>query len=371
MPVPARESAIAQQIGTERVASRLRPSILILVFLLSSSVFFVLRHHGRPGADSGEMILIISGYAEPVFYFRSPLTVLVHQYAYRLLSQFGWGPADTIGLCSAIAGGFYVVTLLLLSRHLLFLIFNLSAGVVFIFLGHVENYAWVNLLLALYFYQSREYLAGRCGLFRPTLAYVGACLFHMLALFYLPAWFYLLLKVERRDGAWRIHIAPQRTEVERILLLFIGAALFLALGALAAPVILGLDVHRSRFVPLFHNPNPTRYFFTMFSLGHARMLLHFILMASPLGIPLLIALAWRIRGKWQTFLLVAFLCGFAFAILWHPDMGKNDWDLFSTWAIPLDILVGLLLADLFPQKIFYILSFLERAPQKQRGRDTS
>jgi hypothetical protein len=359
MTVTPTERAHARHIAPASGERRLPLSVLIVLFLISCALLFGLRGFRRPGADSGEMMLLISSYDEPVYYFRSPLTFLLHQYSYRVLKTFGWNPSDSIGLCSAVAGGFYVVTLFLFSRHLLFL-----------FVGHVENYAWVNMLLAVYFYLARDYLYGRRWLFPATLAYVAACLFHMLALFYFPAWLYLFLSVERKQKKVRIVITPNRADLGRILALFVGAALFVSLGPLIAPIIHGLDIHRSRLVPLFHNPNPTRYFFTMFSLDHARMLLHFIRMESPLGIPLLVLLAWRIRSKWHTFLLIAFLCGFAFAILWHPDMGKNDWDLFSTWAIPLNLLVGLLLAEVLPQKVFYILSFLERTyPSKQNGRN--
>jgi len=34
--------------------------------------------------------------------------------------------------------------------------------------------------------------------------------------------------------------------------------------------------------------------------------------------------------------------------MWHPDMHKPDWDLFSNFAIPLNLLVGLLLEKRFP-----------------------
>jgi hypothetical protein len=231
----------------------------------------------------------------------------------------------------------------------------------FIYMGHEENYAWVNMLLAVCFYLARDYIVGRRGLFVATLAYVGACLFHMLALFYFPAWLYLLLRVERSEKKLRLRVTAEKKDLERVLILFIGALLIVSVGALAAPVVRGLDIHRSRLVPLFHNPDPYKYFFTMFSVGHAKMLLYFIKMASPLGLPLLILLCWRIRGRWQKFLLVAFACGFGFAVVWHPDMWRGDWDLFSTWAIPLNMLVGVLLAEQFPQKVFRVLEILERS----------
>jgi len=41
------------------------------------------------------------------------------------------------------------------------------------------------------------------------------------------------------------------------------------------------------------------------------------------------------------------LCGLSWAFIWHPDMGRGDWDLFGSFAIPSGVLAGLLLRDLF------------------------
>ena len=67
-----------------------------------------------------------------------------------------------------------------------------------------------------------------------------------------------------------------------------------------------------------------------------------ILMAT-----LLIALGWMIRGRFEKFLLVATACGFLWTWMWHPDRAERDWDLFANLALPMNLLVGLLLAPVY------------------------
>ena len=108
----------------------------------------------------------------------------------------------------------------------------------------------------------------------------------------------------------------------------------------------GLDVGPERLCPLFHNPDPQHYYFTMFSLAHLKIYVHFIMMSSPLAIPAILVLSpWFLRGPFYRFLLVMTLCGMIWSFVWHPDMGPGDWDLFGSFAIPANILAGLMLRD--------------------------
>ncbi len=341
----------------KRLAGLTRPTVFlcgaivlyVVLWVGSSLVFFQLRHHGRPGGDSAEMGLLLHTYSGvTVYYYRSPLTYAVHQFAYSILGPHGWSPSDTIALCSSLAGGFYLCILVSFSLHPLFLLANLLSGVMYVFLGHVETYAWVSMALALYCLVASRYLKGRAALWHVVGVYFLACLFHMVVLFYLPSLLYLVFKLERKGAKRRVALRVSQPELAKALVVFLGFAFVITVVPLLVYITPGLDVNRSRLVPLFHNPNPQRYFFTMFSLDHMKMFLYFIRMASVAG-PVLLIVFWRqIEGRVHTFLLLAVGCGLLFAFIWHPDMHKPDWDLFSNFAISLNLLVGLLLEKRFP-----------------------
>jgi hypothetical protein len=328
-----------------------RMAAYVVLLVGSSLVFFTLRHYGRPGGDSAEMAFLLRAYSGvSVYYYRSPLTYDLHQFAYNILAPHGWSPDETIAACSSIAGGFYLCILVTFSLHPLFLLVNLLSGVMYVFLGHVETYAWVSTGLALYCLVVWRYLNGRAALWHVFAVYFLACLFHMLALFYLPSLLYLVFRVERQGGKWKAGLRVDQPEFAKALCVFLVFALIITVVPLVVYITPGLDVNRSRLVPLFRNPNPQRYYFTMFSLEHVKMFVYFIWMGSVAG-PMLLLVLWRhMTGRFHRFLLLAVGCGLFFAFVWHPDMYKPDWDLFSNFAIPLNLLVGLLLEKRFPMR---------------------
>ena len=164
--------------------------------------------------------------------------------------------------------------------------------------------------------------------------YMLACLAHMLALFYAPAIGYALWKHRRYHP------------LEALLPLLGFLAVLLSLSF--APTLLGTDVGLERLVPLFSVWAPNQ-FFTFFSWAHGEILFYFYRHAAFLGIPfelpLLFMLRKRIRTPFQRFLLIHTCCGLFWTTIWHPDWGRNDWDLFSQFAIPLHVLLGLLLCS--------------------------
>ena len=151
----------------------------------------------------------------------------------------------------------------------------------------------------------------------------------------------------------------------------------------------GTELGLQRFVPLFHKFAKNHYF-TMFSGEHARILWLFgcaadIPVKAPLylltvsgvsgwedafltviddnnglpidrlGLPvsflLLAIFARRIQGIYLRLLLLASAIGVAWSLVWHPDWGPMDWDLFSQYALPLHVLVGLLV---IPDRSAYV-----------------
>jgi hypothetical protein len=213
----------------------------------------------------------------------------------------------------------------------------------FIFLGHVEHYAAVNALLAVYFLSVKRHLDTRGPLWPALVWLLLAASFHMLAIFYLPSFLFLL--GERNPATRRWHWSRPRAERENLLIISILWALSLCAAEMSL-FVSGLDNGISRLVPIALPLAPTHYRFSLFSLAHLQMWLYFHWKSSPLGLALLLLLARTIRARFERFLLVAVGCSFLWTWMWHPDRGRNDWDLFANLALPLNILVGLLLARL-------------------------
>jgi len=313
----------------------------VLIIVLASAVFYSLRGFRRRGGDT-DFAQTIARRRFSVFYVRSPLTVYLHQAAYHFIFRpLGRSPAEAVGFCSAVGGGIFVAALAAISRNALFLLFNLSAPLMFIFMGHVEHYAWVNALLVVYFLAVKRHLEQGRPLWPALVWLLLAASFHMLAVFYVPSFLFLLAERDPLTRRWRWR--PSRNEAEWLLIIFIAWAA----AVNAAPLLLypaGLDNGLSRLVPLVKPIPPTHYRFTLFSLAHLKMWLYFNRESSPLGLALLILLLWTIRTRFEKFLLVATGCAFFWTWIWHPDRGPRDWDLFANLALPMNILVGLLLA---------------------------
>lgn len=316
--------------------------LMVGIFLLTTCVCLLLAPFRRPGGDTDEIVGFI--YTIDWYYIRSPLAMWMHRGVYHCIAFAGLGPREAMALNSAMAGGIYLLALISISRHPLFLGFNLIAGTTFLFFGHLENYSWVNALLVLYFALVKRHLDGDEPLWPAAMILFLACLFHMLAVFTLPTIVWLALKwnPERRRPTLRV----EKRDFEWMLMGLVGMMLFTAI----APVVTGWYGGNNgfeRLVPLFVNPDPGHYWFTMFAWDHFKMLGYFHIMASPLGLLALLILIRRIRGRFQVFLLTATICGLGWTFIWHPDMHKGDWDLFSSFAFSLNILVGLLLAGLW------------------------
>ena len=328
-------------------------ALLVVVALVATVDFFSLRAWRRVGGDSDFAVEVLERKFY-VLYLRSPLTVYCNQAIYHfILKPLGWWSPDrqidrqerakAVGLCSAIAGGIFVATLLAISTNWFFLLFNLSAPFLFIFLGHVEHYGWVNALLVVFFLSVKHHL-DKGGPLWPALAWLLlAASFHMLAIFYVPSLLFLLAERDPVTHHWRWR--QSRREREILLIMFIAWALCFCVAEMTL-FVAGLDNGLSRLVPLTFPVGPTHYRFTFFSLAHLKMWLYFHWKASPLGLALLVLLCWTIRSRFEKFLLVATACGFFWTWIWHPDRGRGDWDLFANLALPLNILVGLLLARL-------------------------
>ncbi|MGC9326248.1 MAG: hypothetical protein ACP5I1_01310, partial [Candidatus Hinthialibacter sp.] len=207
-----------------------------------------------------------------------------------------------------------------------------------VFVGEVESYAWVNLFLLLTFLAVERFLDRRWSFWPACLFFFLAALCHMLALFYLPALFWIM-KREDRVKPWEF-LGP-----------FLGFIVLYPLILILFPQE-GLNLDISRLTPLFQI-NRKGQLFTFFSLAHWELLAYFHWKSSffqclPIEIPLLILLRKWINSPFKTYLFLCSLLGLLWTLVWHPDLGRLDWDLFSQAFIPIHVVLGIIFCDIFP-----------------------
>ncbi len=267
-------------------------------------------------------------------YYRSMLTVTMHNVVFSLLRPIGVDGWNAIAVSSSLAGAIALQTLFAMKRHPLFLALNVCSGSFLVFVGHVENYAWINAFLLLCFWQARRCLERNKALWPAITYFLLACLSHMAAIFYIPALLYFIWKKKNYHP------------YEALIPILAFAALVVTLSLLFP--MLGTDIGMERLVPLFHVHAPNQ-FFTFFSWDHLEILSYFHRHAAFLGIPIELPLLFLFRKRIQTdflrFLLISVFCGLLWTTIWHPDWGRHDWDLFSQFAIPLHVLLGYLVCD--------------------------
>ncbi len=341
--------------------------LLFGIFLVSTAAFYLLKPIALQGGDSIELGMRIESQWF-WYYFRAPLTFFLHQVAYRILSPFYMNGHEVIAVLSCIAGGLYVVALYQISRHPVFLVVTLLSPYIFIFVSHVEHYAWVSMSLTWFILGIKRYVEGRWTLVPATVFYILSMLFHPLALFYFPALLYVCTRIGWHDGRLRVTKDPgiSPSHVRAMLLMFVITLLAAtSIQLIFREFVCGLGVDKRRLCPLFSNPDPEHYYFTLFSLEHIAMYTYFISMSSPLGVPVvLIALPYVIKKRFYRFLLVMTVCGGTWTFLWHPDMHLADWDLIGNFAVPTNILAGLVLRDFalrMAQKRIPFLQTFQRA----------
>lgn len=325
--------------------------LLVAAYAGAVTLCFTLWRWNRIGADCYYFADFV---ARDGFYcyYRSALTVFLHKSVYLMLysvavalNKAGLGtllpfrevPWYAIALSSSLAGAGYLFLLFRFSRSLVFWALNLSAGCVWIFFGHVENYAWVSFFLVLSVYMLREYEQGRQSLWKVSLYYFLAVACHHLAVFYAPGYVYFFRGRRLEDH--------ERLE---ILVPLLACVLFFIVVPLAVPTE-GTELGLQRLVPWF-SPWARNHYFTLFSVDHLRMLVFFHRTAAPFGVPflslVLIAIyCRRLSSRFLKSLAVMSLCGVVWTTFWHPDWGYRDWDLFGQFGILANILAGLVLVQ--------------------------
>lgn len=299
-----------------------------VVFLgVAPGLLFSLRGFAIPGGDPGEMVDRISFIWQ--FFLRAPLVVALNRTLWLGLRDWGWSPADTIALSSSIAGGCYFWALFHLSRDPRVWLVCLLSKSTFIFLGHIENYAWpfatsVGCLALLKAVEERRAPSGLMW----SCAVLGA-FFHPMTLMIWPALVW---------GLWPLDRHRMVEVAGAFLVVFAVYDFFLLFGN-----VFGF-FQTTWIIPLFEADGRTARY-TLFSLDHLAEKSWIFAWTPPLGLGLWIAFRRWLTRPWHQSLALAAGIALLWSVIWYPGQGRNDWDLFSWPAIFVNLAGGIAWAE--------------------------
>jgi hypothetical protein len=296
---------------------------ILLFIVVIPSLLFALRGWSFPGGDAREMADRIS--INWQFFARAPLVIFVNRVGWLGLRNFGWSPQDVIALSSSVAGGVFLAGLWRISKNPRVWMVCLLSKVSFVFVGHVENYAWPY-AASLWCFALLKMASESQGPIWPVWACAGlATLFHPMALMIWPGLLWGL-------PAWdRKRIGELVGALASVLLIY---DFFFAFGN-----VYGF-FQTNWVVPLF-DPAGSGCPYTMFSWEHWKIILGFHLLTLPIGLTLSIWYGKSLFSGWKKGLMIAALITLGWSLVWFPGKGADDWDLFAWPALFVNLAGGL------------------------------
>lgn len=320
--------------------------------ILSAVFFWLVRDRNLALGDSEHLIKAVTWYAHFEGWhltFDEALELLLHSAVYRLFLAGGSpGAAETaFALTSVLAGGLFVVVLLLLVRRLAgtalqrlaLLTLGLSGGYVQLLFGHVENYTVVALLMLLYLiFGVRCLREPERGLFLPAAVLSIAVSFHLLAGWLYPSLLCLWWSGRgRKDGSGKRSDGGLTALAAGVVLPLAAAFGLCRLAGFGADRFGETHLAALKFVFLL-GPEYEHYQYGFLSPAHLHDALNLLwLVALPAILALIFALLHRGAGEREQrqageagFALTAAISLQCFALCWNPDLGAlKDWDLFA------------------------------------------
>lgn len=320
--------------------------------VVSAVLFWLLRDRNLALGDSGHLIRAVTWYVHHEGWhltFDEALELLLHSAVYRLFAAAGFPGAAEIAfaLTSVLAGGLFVIVLLLLCRRLAgtalprlaLMLLALSAGYVQLLFGHVENYTVVALLMLCYFYLGIRYLRepGR-GLFPPAALLSVAVSFHLLAGWLYPSLLWLWWAGRgRRDESGKRSDGGLTALVAGAILPLVVAFGLCRLAGFGSEQFGETHLAAMKFVFLL-GPEYQHFQYGFLSPAHLFDALNQLWLVALPAILALLYTALR-RGGGEKERRPGGEVGFAFtvavslqcfALCWNPDLGAfKDWDLFA------------------------------------------
>jgi tetratricopeptide (TPR) repeat protein len=320
----------------EHATGRIRYAIGILLVTAAATVFALVPFDNLLLGDSFRLVN-----ADDLMTLSSPaeyLTLHTYQFlrtmlgsnmiAYRVI-------AVLTGLAFAwVAIMFSRVIFERLAERIVSIVVILGLANVQFFLGYIENYAIMTVLLSLFLLTGWSSANSRKRLWLPAIALLAASAFHLSAAFLIPGLVFLF---------WKSY-PPRRKLVCRLM----------AIGVVAASASAAILFHSTSGVSDIFAPlqsaegNP----YSILSLQHITDIGNLILLTSPAAAVLLIsALAaprWRAlyRDRGIQFLFFGLIGSLTMLIAVDPKLGAaRDWDLMSLFGIPATFLALALWRD--------------------------
>lgn len=299
----------------------------VLIPLLGFLWFWFFRTNAWTGGDSEQWEREIFG--GMWFRRRQMLSFAGFQLGFQIFHPlFGWTAHRAMNFVSCLAGA---ITLLLFWR----LVFDrrhgkwefailATGGFTALFYGHIETYAQPTAAFFLHLLAIKRVCQRRWELWTVPLTFSVMVWFHLLILFATPALLLFLIREARLQGLKIdqirkafICLLPGAFCVFLVGKLHFGYGEFMGSNFVAPP----REMLVRPWVTLTHNHVPTKIWFAWFNGGVTALVS--------------LAIIWRLLHRWRvhrfSLYVTAYLaCFIGKTLIWHPDMGIDDWDLF-TW----------------------------------------
>jgi hypothetical protein len=262
------------------------------------------------------------------------LEFYVHsRFWYHTSRAFGWTVEYSYQFLSSVAGGIFVVLLLILGwmalgdkRWIILALGVGTAGFMQLFFGDVENYTLVTALILLYLLTAYAYLEGRIGLLAPNGVLALAVTFHLLAAFLLVSLAYLYVVALQRRQLLSVALAA-------VTLIAIPAAVLVYFNYHGLPLNLILTSNA------FGQAGKLRRFVTP-SVGYYGQIVGLLFLLFPPLLCFLPLLAYKriALTQFNIFMALAVIVFMGYVFTWNAALGVyNDWNLYAPAALPLAV----------------------------------
>jgi len=305
----------------------------VFVFaILVPSIFFQLRHLKPRGGDTADTI---SRVESPFYFFlHAPLVTVGHRALWLVLRDWDWTAAESVALSSAVAGGAFFGALFLISKSLLVWTPILLSKSFFLFLGHVENYAWPFAISLWVIVCAKRFDGRQVWVWISFALLVLGAVCHPMTLMAWPGAVYAFYPWSRKT---LIAI------LTGVILLF-GLANFLFLTVETAG-----HFQNQWILPLTHDEESLNRY-GLFSVAHWWEILVLHSLNMPLGILLLLSFGWRKWNGWEGGLILTVCVTLSWSLVWDPTLSFDDWDLFAWPAIFVNLAGGLRWVQIHEEK---------------------
>jgi hypothetical protein len=241
---------------------------------------------------------------------------------------WGWNALKAINAVSCLSGSLSLLCLWRLFRGYPHAVWSFAlvatAGFTTLFYGHIETYAQPVAALCFHMVALERTLHGKWRPWTLVLSWCLMMMFHLSALFILPAVFAIALREVFRQ---RLGLS----ELGEVLKAAVPGALFWfsvyglldwGEGELVGPhFICPLETLLAKPWVIFTDEHlGIKFWFLVWNAGVAGFLVFWVFAHELLS---------GRRDRFTLYLLAYFLCYMGFYAIWNPEMGERDFDLFS------------------------------------------